>query len=517
MTSGEQAIDMSLGIMAAGLTMGGLFAETLRRCPDDIALQEGDRCWSYAELDRRTAALCRHWQRLGLTRGDRVAILSENRAEYVECLVAAARMGVILACQNWRQADPELTHCLSLVTPSLLVVSPRHADAARRCAGDTPLLMLGDAYEAALASAPQGAPLQDPCTPEDGLVILYTSGTTGLPKGALISHRAEIARSMLQMIDLPTGRDEAFVAWAPLFHMVSTDTVFMTLVQGGKVIVTDGFVPDELALIVGRERLGRLTLMPGMITPFIEAMKRLGVAPAGVKWAGVMADLVPREQIAEVTRLLGAPYLNSFGATETGLPPASRGMIPVGMVPETLDKQQSSFCQIRLVDTEGNDVPDGTPGELAIRSPALFSGYWNNPQANREDFRNGWFHMGDMFRRNPDGTLTFVDRRKYLIKSGGENIYPAEIERVLLAEPGVVDAVVVRKRDDHWGEVPVAFVVTGDDRLTADALRGICARAIARYKVPREFHLVSESDLPRSTTGKIKRHDLENRLEGPER
>jgi fatty-acyl-CoA synthase len=442
-----------------------------------------------------------------------VAILSENRAEYIECLIAAAKLGVVLACQNWRLADDELTHCLQLVTPSLVVVSPRHLEAARRCIGDTRTLVFGEEYENALAAAPQG-PIADECDPEDGIVILYTSGTTGMPKGALISQRAEIARAMIQMVDIPNDADEAFVAWAPLFHMVSTDTVFMTLIQGGKVIVTDGFVPDELAAIVAREKLGRLTLMPGMITPFLDAMKRSGRPAAGVKWAGVMADLVPREQIAEVTRLLGAPYLNSFGSTETGLPPASLSTIAIGVVPERLDKLQSSFCRIRLVDPEDREVPDGEPGELAIRSPALFSGYWNNPSANAEDFRGGWFHMGDVFRRNADGTLSFVDRRKYLIKSGGENIYPAEIERVLLSDPLVADAVVVRKRDGEWGEVPVAFVVRIDETLSAESLRERCAGAIARYKVPKEFHFVTEAELPRSTTGKIKRHDLEQRIAG---
>ncbi|MBP0439945.1 AMP-binding protein [Tianweitania sediminis] len=478
-----------------------------------MAIEQGDRRSTYAELDRRTDALSHAWRERGIVRGDRVAILSENRVEYVECLLAAAKLGVILACQNWRLAEGELIHCLQLVTPTLLVASPRHLEAARRCAGDVPLLVLGEEYEAALERAEQ-APIDDECDPEDGVVILYTSGTTGMPKGALISQRAEIARAMIQMVDIPNGADDAFVAWAPLFHMVSTDTVFMTLIQGGKVIVTDGFVPDELAEIVARERLGRLTLMPGMITPFLDAMKKLGRKPVGVRWAGVMADLVPREQIAEVTRLLDAPYLNSFGSTETGLPPASRSTIAVGLVPEKLDKLQSSFCRIKLVDPEDDEVSDGEPGELTIRSPALFSGYWNNPSANAEDFRGGWFHMGDVFRRNPDGTLSFVDRRKYLIKSGGENIYPAEIERVLLSDPLVRDAVVVRKSDGQWGEIPIALVVRLDEALTVESLRERCARSIARYKIPKEFHFVSEDDLPRSTTGKIKRHDLEERFSG---
>lgn len=505
-------VDFALARQASGLTLGSLFALCVRTGPSRVALEQGDRRLTYAELDARANRLCHHLAARGVRRGDRVAVLSENRIEYVEVLVAAAKMGVIAACQNWRLAEQELRHCLALVTPRLILASPRHADTAAHHADVAPRLLFGPEYEAALAGA-SAAPVPDACDPEDGVVILYTSGTTGLPKGALISQRAEIARAQNQMIDLPNTRDEHFAAWAPLFHMVSTDTVYMTLIQGGKVIVTDGFRADELAAIAVRERLGRFTLMPGMIQPFLDAVRATGRPVAGMRWVGVMADLVPREQIAEVTRLVGAPYLNTFGSTETGLPPATRHAIAVGEVPAGLDKLQSSFCRIRLVDLDDNEVPDGEPGELAIRAPTLFSGYWNNPGANAEDFRGGWFHMGDVFVRNPDGSLSFVDRRKYLIKSGGENIYPAEIERVLLAEPRVADAVVIRRPDARWGEVPVAYVVRKDESLTAEALAALCRARIAGYKVPREVHFVPDEFLPRSTTGKIMRHELEKRVD----
>jgi fatty-acyl-CoA synthase len=225
-----------------------------------------------------------------------------------------------------------------------------------------------------------------------------------------------------------------------------------------------------------------------------------------------MADLVPRHQIGEITALLGAPYVNSFGSTETGSPPASKGLIPVGVVPQSLSKEQSSFTEIRLVDEDDNEVVDGEPGELAMRGLTLFSGYWRNEKANAEDFRGGWFHMGDVFVRNPNGTLDFVDRRKYLIKSGGENIYPAEIERVLLKDARIIDAAVVRRPDAKWGEVPVAFVAKRDPALTEEAVIAACRGHIANYKLPKAVHFLAESELPRSTTGKIKRHELEARL-----
>ena len=496
---------------SAGLTIGSLFNNSVQQTPHRIALEDAAGKMTFRELDERTNRVANYLLAFGLQRGDRIAILSENRCEYIELLIAAAKTGVIVACQNWRLSESELRHCLELVSPKLIIASPRNHHIGMKHADICPLQKFGSDYEASVSSAPDTRPT-DPCDPEDGIVILYTSGTTGLPKGALISHRAEIARTTVQMIDLPTNSDDAFVAWAPLFHMVSTDTVFSTLIQGGAVIVTDGFNPAELASILTTHQLGRLTLMPGMIEPFLTAVKALDCPIIGVKWAGVMADLVPREQICEVTSLLNAPYLNSFGSTETGLAPASGSLVPVGEVPRALDKRQSSLCRIKLVDTDDNEVPNGEPGELAIRSPALFSGYWNNEKANTDDFRGGWFHMGDVFIRNSNNTLSFVDRRKYLIKSGGENIYPAEIERVLLSDPRVADAVVIRKPDPHWGEVPVAYIVRKDQALSGEDLLAQCVDRIAKYKWPKEFCFVADDELPRSTTGKIIRHELEKRM-----
>jgi fatty-acyl-CoA synthase len=187
-------------------------------------------------------------------------------------------------------------------------------------------------------------------------------------------------------------------------------------------------------------------------------------------------------------------------------------VIDIGVVPERLSKVQSSLCELRLVDEQDRDVPDGEPGEALVRGPSLFSGYWGADDINAEVFRGGWFHMGDVFRRNPDATLDFVDRRKYLIKSGGENIYPAEIERVLLMSPHIETAVVVRRQDARWGEVPVAFVVRRTEALTADDVIALCRGKIAGYKMPKDVRFIADADVPRSTSGKVKRHELEHQL-----
>jgi acyl-CoA synthetase (AMP-forming)/AMP-acid ligase II len=497
---------------SAGSTVASLFAARARVHPERLALQDAERRWTYADLDRRAGRLASVLAASAIGRGSRVAILSENRTEYLEVFLAAARLGAIVACQSWRLAPPELEHCLDLVEPGCVVVSPRFVAAIADLARNGPApLVLGPDYERALAEAEEPSPPGD-VDPEDPLLVLYTSGTTGLPKGAVLSHRAEIARNLVLRAEFGIASDDAFVAWSPLYHMGAAEWSLGTLMSGGKVIVVDGFDRERLAEVVGAERLGWLLLMPGMVGSFAGELKRRGTKVRGVKVCGVMADLVPPAEIAEITTLLGAPYANTFGATETGCPPCSSSLIPVGVAPTRLSKEQSPSCEVRLVDEHDVDVPDGAPGELCMRGPTLFSGYWRAPEVNEHDFRGGWFHMGDVFVRNPDGSLDFVDRVKYLIKTGGENVYPAEIERVLLQEPRVADAAVVRRADARWGEVPVAFVARRDESLTAEELRVRCRASLAGYKQPKEIVFLPYDAIPRSASGKVQRHELERRL-----
>jgi fatty-acyl-CoA synthase len=497
---------------AAGLTVAGAFGMQVVLHGDAPALQDGARTLTYRQLDLRVRRLAAALSARGIGRGARLAILSENRSEYVELFLAAARLGAIVACQNWRLTPPELAHCLVLVAPSLLLVSAGHAPTLAGLDVAIPeTVSLGESYERLLAAA-DPEPTEIAAEAEDGLLILYTSGTTGLPKGALISHRAQVARALVCAADWGIERDAAFIAWTPLFHMGAADMTLATLMQGGKVVVMDGFDAAALVACAARDRIGHLTVVPGVVDRMIAALRAAGTRPKSVRLVGVMADLVPRQQIAELTSLVGAPYANTFGSTETGTPPASRGLIPPGVVPARLAKHQSSGCEIRLVDPADREVPAGEPGELTLRGPTLFSGYWAADAVNAQEFRGGWFHMGDVFVRHPDGTLDFVDRRKYLIKSGGENIYPAEIERAILALPGVADAVVVRRPDARWGEVPVAFVVRAEARLTEADVLGVCRGRIAGYKMPKSVVFVGAADLPRSTSGKIQRHLLEQRL-----
>jgi acyl-CoA synthetase (AMP-forming)/AMP-acid ligase II len=499
---------------AGTLTVGELLRAQARRVPEHIAVDDGVRVLSFAALDVRCNRLANALASLGVKRGARIAILSENRAEFLEASFAAARLGAILCALNWRLARAELAHCVALVEPAVVLLSPRFEAAYRALDAAVPAeILLGPDYERRLALADATEPALV-AQPEDGLLILYTSGTTGMPKGALISHRAELARMDVSRIDAGLQPGDNFVAWAPMFHMVSLEHPRHVLEQGGTVFVVDGADIARLVHLVRTERQWWLVLIPGMIEQLVDALREGGVRPRGIRLVGALADLVSPQLIAQASRLLEAPYWNTFGSTETGMLPAAGTRFAIGEAPDCLDKAHSSLYSWRLVDGEDRDVVRGDPGEIAVRGPTVFSGYWRADAVNEVEFRGGWFHMGDMFVEHPDGRLGFVDRAKYLIKSGGENIYPSEIERVLMADPRVAEVVVVRRRDDRWGEVPVAFVALQTPGVSADELMRVCRAGLSSYKLPREIRFVaSQDDFPRSTSGKVQRQLVERWLE----
>lgn len=490
--------------MASAASVYDLIAVRARATPRALAIVQRDLRLDYVALLALVERMADDFATRGLERGQRIAILSENRFEYTAVQIACAKLGLIAACLNWRLADAELHHCVDLVEPSLLVASPRYRDVADTVAKGRPVA----AIDALGMTCGVGGTTRSAARGEDGLLIIYTSGTTGLPKAAVISHRAEIARMCAMRLDMGVEMTDAYVSWAPMFHMGGTEHLLATLMCGGTGVIVDGFDADAIVDALEEFPIGWLMLVPATIEPLLERLAARQANVRGVKAVGCMADLVPSATIAAITRALGAPYLNSFGATETGMPPLSADLIPVGATPDAFPKRLSMMVDLRLLDAAGNEVADGDTGEACVRGPTLFSGYWNAPETNAECFAGGWFHMGDLFRRTPRG-YDFVGRSKYLIKSGGENIYPAEIERVLFADARVNDAIVVRRPDPQWGEVPVAVIARNDASLDEGAVLQLCRDALAGYKRPRHVRFIEMEAFPRSASGKIIREEVE--------
>lgn len=502
-----------LAAAAASLTVGELFAQQARLTPDRIALQTANESLTFAELAKAVGRMA-HWLlAAGAGPGERVAILSENRREYLVLLLAGATTGAIVTCLNLREGAAQLAHCIGLTRPALALVSPRFAEHRTLFASVPRVAELGPAFDAELAALPS-TPVAIPAPDgEATLHILFTSGTTGAAKAACISHRAVIARGAAGLVDAVQRRGATYLAWPPMFHMAGAEASLHTLLYGGKVVVMDGFDAAEMAgLLASEDNLGWVNLMPGMVDRLIAHMREHGMAAQPIDLIGSAPDLFPRHQVAAAMELFQAPFRNTYGSTETGPVPACAGTIPPGASLDDFGKLQSSLCLVRLVDADDCDVATGESGELLMKGPTLFSGYWGMPAETAAAFAGGWYRTGDVFTRAGDGLLRFIDRRKYLIKSGGENIYPAELEQVLLGSARVAEAVVVRQPDPEWGEVPVACVVRADPELTAAEVVAICRAQVASFKVPRAVHFLTAADLPRSASGKVMRHEVEQTL-----
>lgn len=497
---------------ASQLSLAALFAKQCRLHPDRPAVVAAQGTLSYRDLDLRARRLAAVLSDLGVQPGDRVCILSENHPVFLELAIAAVRLSVIVATLNWRLTAKELAHCVGLVEPKVTLVSPHLKSRIETIDNCGAVLDIGPALDQRMAAAPSLTQTVDADDPEQGLFIIYTSGTTGLPKGALLSRRAMLARLMVYVTDYGIDGSDTFLAWSPLFHMASVELGLGTLMLGGKVVILDGPDLPTICDYLESDSLSNLIFFPGMVEKTLAYLRERRPRVKRLKKFGAMADLFSSQQIADLTSVLGVPYTNTFGSTETGMPPASAGQLACGEIPTDLAKTESLLCEIALFDGDDAPVPDGQPGELVMRGPTLFSGYWNAPEATRETFRNGWYHSGDVFVRREDGRLNYVDRSKYLIKSGGENIYPAEIERVALAHPRVVEAVVVRQSDARWGEIPVLIVATETPAPEADELVALCRTELASYKQPKRILFVPKDTLPRNNTGKIIRGEVETWL-----
>ncbi|WP_435158241.1 class I adenylate-forming enzyme family protein [Haladaptatus sp. DFWS20] len=508
--------------------VGDLMRKAARMYADNVAVSEPGREVTYAEFNERVNALANSLLERGYEKGNaRIAVLAENRGEYIEPYFAAAKVGFLVPALNWRLEEGELVHCASLVEPDALIVSEQYEEKAnwiREGLDDPPEIIHldgGDSgidYETLIEKGTTDEPAPDyRVDPEQGLVVLYTSGTTGLPKGVVISHRAWLARGYTYTIDWNLQKGDGWIAWAPLFHIISADALPAVFSLGGTYYPPNGFDTERIVdILLEKDKggIGWLFLLPGVINRFLDYLEENDIDTEDmreIREIGALVDLVDPKKVKRVTEKFDMPFTNSYGATEDANVLSAGNNIAVGVLPDDDDlaKVESSFVDLKLIDEDWNEV-EGR-GELAARGPTLCSGYINNPEANEEDFKDGWFRTGDIFVYNDDGTYSFVNRRKYLIKSGGENIYPAEIEKVLLRHEEIEEATVVRVSHEKWGEVPRAIISTfNPDEVDTDELMEMLKKDIANYKLPHYINTVHPDDFPRSATGKIVREEVED-------
>lgn len=485
--------------------------------PAKEAVVDGEKRLSYRELNRRVNRLVHALLGMDLQRGDRVAILSYNRLEFLEVIMAAAKLGVILVPLNWRLTAPELAFILNDSGAETLFYDTGFLDLAEGVREQTPLrrfVAFGERdmprardYETLLADEPASEPAIDPA-PDLGTphIIMYTAGTTGQPKGALLSQGASFwnALNLNLAMDFTSGDRNLLVL--PMFHIGGIGLFTLPMIyDGGTVVIQRTFDPVQTLTLLKQEDITLFFGVPAIFLALIQhpdfdaaAFNHVRVVMSG--GAPLPVSLVRQYHEAGIALQQGfgmSEAAPSIATLEKELALAKAGSI--GKPVFHLDA--------RIVDDEMHELPAGEVGELVIRGPNLLQGYWNRPEATAEAFSGDWFHTGDLARMDPDGCLYIVERKKDMYISGGENVYPAEVENLIYELPQVAEAAVIGIRDAKWGEVGCAVVAVKEGQnVTADAIIDHLKGSLAKYKIPKTVAFTDQ--LPRNAAGKVLKNNL---------
>jgi len=484
-----------------------------RMSPASTALRQGERALTYAQLADRAARLASVLRAAGVGRGDRVAWLGANDIATFETFFASGLLGAVFVPLNTRLAAAELAYMLQDCGASLLVVGNAVEVAAKGLAADPelahlPTVQADELDERIAAAAPLGAEVE--VTLADPALLLYTSGTTGRPKAAILTHGNLTWNTVNQLAHFDTASTDRALCIAPLFHAVGLGQVTLpTLFKGGSVEVLDKFDAATVLRLVGEQGVTSFSAVPTMLQLMVEEPSWPDTDLSSLRHV-VYGGSPVNERIARAWLERGVHVLQGYGMTEAGpgiyMTPEDGGTdrpVSIG-VPHF-------FTDVAALEPDGSvgPVPVDGPGlELLVRGPNVFAGYWNRPEETAGQVVDGrWFRTGDILRADEDGWAYVVDRVKDVIISGGENIYPAEVEAVAVAYAGVRSAAVVAVSDQQWGEVGMAYVETLPGATVSEAdLRAHFEAHLARFKIPKYLCFVDA--LPRNATGKILRADL---------
>ena len=484
--------------------------------PDRIGLVDvasGERL-SYRTLNLRARALAA-WlaEQHGVRQGDRVAALAANSPEYLDALFACALLGAILTPLNWRLTAPELAGILRDCEPVALLCDeaqrPRAESAIRAAGLATPLLEMASFPGADPALAARAVPFASD-NGEEIALILYTSGTTGVPKGAMLSHRMLTWNAINTQISWGLRESDSAPIFAPFFHAGGLNVLTTPLYHlGGTVVLPRDSGPAAVLQAIEAERCTVVFAVPTVFQMMLESPAFASADLSSVRFCVTGGSSCPLPIIAGYAER-GLEFRQGYGLTEVGVNCFS-------LAPEDAVRKAGSVgrpvfhSRARLVDEQGRDAAPGAVGELALAGPHVCSGYWRRPQATAEAMPDGWWRTGDLARVDDEGYYYIVGRRKDMFISGGENVYPAEIEGLLAAHPGIAEVAVIGRPDPRWGEVGLAVVVprqTG--ALTAQSVLEFCAGRLARYKIPKE--VVFADSLPRNAMGKVVKAELFDRF-----
>ncbi len=517
--------------MAGWLNLGQNLKVNAKKFPHSIALKDRARAFTYAEINRRVNRLAHGLLALGLKKGDRVAVLMENSIEIVEAYLATAKTGLVIVPINFRLLPADVKFITANADARALIAHEDFAPSVDAIRTELPgipadrYVVVGRGrdgyrdYEALLGEAPESEP-QAEVRPEDPWILMYTSGTTGRPKGVLRSHESHIAFFLINAADFGFNEHDVCLNIMPLCHINSTFFTFTFTYLGGSVYIhpARSFKAEEILQIIEREKISFISLIPTHYSIILNAAPearrhdRSSIRKLLCSSAPVRREM----KLAIMDFFPGVQLYEAYGSTEAGI-------VTVLKPEHQMEKLGSIGFEslgtdlVKILDEDGNEVGAGEIGEIFSRGPMLFDAYHKLPEKTAHSFRGEWFSAGDMGSRDRDGFFYIVDRKDNLIITGGEHVYPSEVEKVIGAHPGVLDVAVVGLPHDKWGDEVTAFIVPKDsgNPPAEEEIISYCRDKVAGFKKPRAVHLIPAEDMPRTGSGKVLHRALRERFAGP--
>ena len=507
--------------MTAWMNLGQHIKLNAKKYPDTVALKDAERSFTYPELNHRVNQLAHSLIRRGLEKGDKVAVLLENSIEIVEVYLATAKIGLVIVPINFRLVSGEVEYIANNSDARVIIVHDEFTpvvDSIRTQLTKIDInnyIAVGSSvngyenYEDIIANESANEP-DIQVAPDDTWILIYTSGTTGKPKGVVRSHASHIAFYLINGIDFGFNQHDICLNVMPLCHINSTFFTFTFIYIGASVYIHPGrsFRAEQILEIIKREKITFISLIPthyNLILNVPEKDRQFDVSSIR-KLLCSSAPVRKSMKLAIIEFFPGVELYEAYGSTEAGivtvLKPEDQ-MHKLGSIGyETLG---TDF--VKILDEKGNEVPQGEVGELHSRGPMLFDEYYKLPEKTAASFQGEWFSAGDMARKDEDGFYQIVDRKDNMIITGGEHVYPSEIEELVGSHECVFDCACIGLPDDKWGEKVVAVVVAkegmDETQINENTVKECCRGALAGYKRPKEVIFIKEDEMPRTPTGKI--------------
>lgn len=494
-----------------------VYGTALRR-PGAIAIVCGEERLTFGQVHKRAAYLGAALRKLGLIAGDRVALLAENELQYLEIQAACLRSGFTLVPLNTRLTYSELEYIIEDCTPALIIGGQNYAETVRHLGRKCGIDNLYSTAENGIVSSYRQLldlavpdPDADPTDNDLNALILYTSGTTGHPKGATINRMAFSARVMGNAMEMEVAQDDVLLQNLPLFH-ISAFLFYAYLFRGARCILLPGFDPVKALDLMQKEAVTATNGVPTVITMLLEAPNIETYDPSLLRLITYGGAAIEPSLLRKAIAKFACGFQQHYGMTEAGSACILKAQ---DHNPDDTGALSSAGCdaagyEIRIVDEAGKHLANGESGEIILRGAGLMTGYWGHSEKTAESILNGWFHTGDIGYRDTRNFLHVIDRRNDMIISGGENIYPREIEAILEDHPSMPDAAIIGLPNPKWGEV--VCCVLREDAPSEQVLEDWLRERIAGYKMPRRWFRLPE--LPRNVTGKVLKVQLRKQFGG---